>query len=486
MTRTRRRANRAVKWIVVIATAPLPACVLGPNYHRPEAPAAPAAYAGASGEWKIATPRAHFPKGNWWEAFGDGDLNRLEGEARAANQELSAAAARFEQARAAAQVATSGLYPHVGVSASGARQRDSANRPVGGKPGTTYDNFGVAFDAGYELDLWGRARRRAEAARAQLEAAAADVEGIRLAIEAEVAVDYFTLRTLDAEKALLLSRVETYGKALDLVRNRRAAGIVSDLDVAQAETVLHSAEAEASATALQRTQFQHALAVLTGQVASSFSIDERPGALLAPVVPPGVPSELLERRPDIAAAERRMATANAEIGVAKAALFPSIQLGGTAGVQSASASTLFDWPSRLWSLGSSLAAPLFEGGRLRAGVRGAEAGYDEAVARYRETVLVAFAEVESNLTAQHLLASEREQNAAALQAARAQLAVAANRYRAGLETFLPVAVAQVSALERERADVRLRGQQFVAAVGLVKALGGGWERGPGNEGQTLQ
>jgi multidrug efflux system outer membrane protein len=282
------------------------------------------------------------------------------------------------------------------------------------------------------------------------------------------------LRALDAESALLRRSIEVFRKSLELTQNRRAGGIATDLDVAQAETVLKSTQAQLPATMLQRAQFQHALAVLTGQPASTFSVSERPLAITPPVVPPGLPSELLERRPDVAAAERRMASANANIGVAKAAFFPTIQLNGVAGLESINAGTLFQWPSRLWSIGPSLTLPLFDAGQNNANLRLARATYDETVANYRQSVLSAFADVEDNLAAQSLLATQDEAERDALQAARKQLEIADNRYRAGLVTFLEVATAENTALDTERTTVQLRGQQLVATVALVKSLGGGW------------
>jgi outer membrane protein, multidrug efflux system len=461
--------------VAALSLMALSGCAVGPNYQRPEATTIPEAYTGAKGEWKIATPQAHLPKGNWWEMFGDPELNQLETDAVAANQDLKAAAARFEQARTAADVARSGLYPRLGVSLQPTEQHDSKNRPTGGKPGKTYDSFTVPFDLSYEVDLWGRVRRSVESARALGQASADDGESAKLAIQAEVAADYFTLRALDADKALLLLSIEVYRKSLELVRNRRTGGMVSDLDVAQAETVLKTTEAQLPENALQRAKFQNALAVLTGKNAPLFGIEERPLDLTPLVIPPDLPSDLLERRPDIAAAERRMAAANANIGVAKAAFFPTIKFNGLAGFQSADIGMLFDWPSRFWSVGPSLTLPLFQGGQLTANLRQVKAAYEEAIARYRQTVLAAFADVENNLAAEHLLASEYEQVMAALKSARKQLEIANNRYRSGLVTYLEVATAQNTALGTERTSARLRGQQLVAAVALIKSLGGGWQ-----------
>jgi outer membrane protein, multidrug efflux system len=457
-------------------------CAVGPDYLRPDATTIPTAYTGVSDEWKIAVPQAHISKGNWWEIFGDQELNRLEAEAAEANQDLKAAYARFNQARAVVDVVRSGLFPRVSASFQPVEQRDSENRPVGGRPGQIYDTFTAPFDLSYELDLWGRVRRNIESMTAQMQAGADDVESVRLAMQAEVAADYFAIRALDADKALLLSSIEVFRKSLELVRNRRAGGMVSDLDVAQAETVLENTEAQLPDTALQRAKFEHALAVLTGMNASIFRVQERPLDLKPLVIPPDLPSELLERRPDIAAAERRMAAANANIGVATAAFFPTIRLGAQAGFQTGdlnanrNASNLFVWPSNFWAVGPSVTLPLFQGGQFIASLNQANAVYEETVARYRQTVLTAFADVENNLAAEHLLASQFEKVMTASKAGRKQLEIANNRYSAGLVTYLEVAMAENTALGIERTATRLRGQQLVAVVSLIKSLGGSWQR----------
>jgi multidrug efflux system outer membrane protein len=470
----------AARWLALLTLALLTGCAVGPSYERPPAVTAmPASYAGATNHWKIAAPQAHLPKGRWWEIFDDAELNRLTAQAAESNQELKAAVARFTQARAAADVARSGLFPRIDAGFAAIRQRDSANRPLSNTgqaagQGNTYNNFALPFDLSYELDLWGRVRRQVESAKASVQANAADLENVRLAIAAEVAVDYFTSRALDAEKTALAASIEAYRRSLELTRNRRAGGLVPDLDVAQAETVLNAAEAQLPAITLARTQFEHALAALTGQPAPNFRLVEAPLDREPATIPAELPSALLERRPDIAAAERRMAAANAGIGIAKAAFFPVIRFNGLAGFQSLDAGTLFDWPSRFWAVGPSLSLPLFEGGQRRANLRASEAGYEEAVARYRETVLTAFAEVEDNLAAQRLLANEHEHEIVALQSARKQLEIANNRFRSGLVTYLEVATAQNVALEHERTIARLRGQQFAAAIRLIKSLGGDW------------
>uniref|UniRef100_A0A7C4MK18 Efflux transporter outer membrane subunit n=1 Tax=Desulfatirhabdium butyrativorans TaxID=340467 RepID=A0A7C4MK18_9BACT len=450
-------------------------CAVGPDYQRPEATAIPKMYFGDLHEWKIATPSAHLPRGNWWEIFGDDELNGLQAEALEANQNLKAAVARYDQARSALNAAEAVQFPRLGVSAQPVYQHDSKHRPVGGRPDQSYDVTSVPFDFSYEIDLWGRVRRTVEAATAQAEASADDVESVRLSMEAELAAAWIQLRSLDAEKAILEAGIEVYRKALELVQNRRSLGMVSDLDLAQAQTVLNSAQAQLTDIAVQRAKYQNAIALLCGKTASLFQLPERPLPMVSMVVPTGLPSELLERRPDIAAAERRMAAANAGVGVATAALYPTVKFSGIAGFQSSDLYQLFDWPSRYWAVGPSLSWPVFQGGQLEAAKRQSMAAYEETVARYRQTVLNAFSDVETNLAAQNLIAEEIEQVSQALTSARMQLEVATHRYRLGASTYLEVATAQNAALSIERSLVRLKGQQWMAVTALVKSLGGGWE-----------
>jgi multidrug efflux system outer membrane protein len=463
-----------------VALMLLAGCAVGPDYKRPEATTIPAAYANATNGWKVAQPQGQLPKGNWWEVFSDPELNALELQVDAANQELKAAVARFEEARATMDVTRSGLFPNVGACFSATRQRVSPNAPVTttgqaiGNP-STYNDFTVPLDLSYEVDLWGRVRRSVESARAQARASADDLEAIKLSIQAEVALDYFTLRALDSEQAVLRSSVKVFSTSFDLTVDRRTGGVATDLDVAEAQTVLKTTQAQIPAVALQRAHLEHALALLVGQPAATYRIPERSLSAAPPLIASGLPSELLERRPDISAPERRMAAANASIGVAKAAFFPTVQLNGLAGLESVNAGTLFNWSSRMWAVGPSLTLPLFEGGRLRAGLRFADATYDEMVANYRESVLTAFSEVEDSLAAQNLLANQYDAQSDALIAARKQLEIANNRYRDGLTTYLDVATAESTALNTEFSTVQLRGQQLVAAVTLVKSLGGGWQ-----------
>lgn len=466
--------------IALAALVFLAGCMVGPDYKRPEATTIPAAYAGASNGWKIAEPQGQLPKGNWWEMFGDPELNTLEVQAATANQQLKAAVDRFAQARATIDVTRAGLFPNISASGSYTRERVSPNTPsitTGRAIGnaSTFNDFTVPLDVSYEVDLWGRVRRGVQSARAQAQASADDLETAKLAIQAELAADYFTLEALDSQLAVLRSSVQVFSNSLALTENRFSGGIANELEVAQAQTVLQTTEAQLPAVALDRARFEHALALLVGQPASTFRIPEKLLSIAPPIIPPGLPSELLERRPDIAATERLMAAANADIGVANAAFFPTLQLNGLAGFESISAGTVFNWPSRYWAVGPTLTVPIFEGGRLRANLRFAQAAYNETVDNYRQTVLTAFSEVEDNLAAQSLLAGQYEAETGALVAARKQLEAANNRYRDGLVTYLEVATAESTELNVEFTSVQVRGQQLVATVTLVKALGGGWQ-----------
>jgi outer membrane protein, multidrug efflux system len=476
-------ATSTVKaWLSAAAAAALLAgCAVGPNYQRPTAlgtNAMPTAFAETTstnfGEWKPAEPSAHLPRGSWWELFADPELSRLEALSAAGNQELAAALAHFEQARALVKVAQADFFPQLSTAPSFSRQRNSANG-VAGKS-ATFNNFNLPLDASWELDLWGRVRRGVESARAQLTASADDYESAKLAIQAEVAIDYFALRSLDAQVALLQETIQAYQRSLQLTQNRHQSGIASELDVAQAETQLRSTEAQVPATELQRANLRHALATLCGQPASTLVIapSSNDATAGAPAIPVAVPSELLERRPDIAAAERRMAAANADIGVATAAFYPRVMLSGMAGYQSIDAGSLFNWPSRVWSIGPSLQLPLFMGGRNRAQLAAARAAYDATVANYRQTVLSAFQEVEDQLAAQRLLAAELAVEQAALKSSRRMLEISTTRYKGGVITYIEVSIAQSVALSHEQTVVQLTARRLAATVSLIKALGAGW------------
>jgi multidrug efflux system outer membrane protein len=466
----------------------LSGCKVGPDYHRP-APlgtnSVPANFSPPdtkAASWKPAQPSARLPRGAWWQIFNDPELDRLEALATAENQQLAAAFARLSEAHASVNIARADLFPQVELDPTYVRQRTSVNAPQNSHPaGTayTFNTFTLTLQAGWEADLWGHIRRQVEAARAQLAASADDLEALKLALQAELATDYFTLRATDADYDLLVNTAETFRHSLELTVNRRRGGVATDLDVSQAETQLRTTEAQLPAVRLQRANLVHAIAVLCGQPAVSFELAAVPSE---PVPPPGIPlslpSELLERRPDIAAAEQRMALANANVGVAQGAFYPSVRINGLAGFQSLNASSWFDWPSRVWAVGPTIQWPLFTGGRNRAQLAFARATYDETVAGYRQTVLGAFQEVEDQLAAQQWLKEQLEAEAAALTAARRTLEIANNRYKAGLVTYLEVAIAQGAELSVERTVVQLRGSQMAAAVGLIRALGGGWEGGP--------
>ncbi len=476
--------------ICIIAAWVLTGCMVGPDYQRPGAVvrtnSLPATFSSETNatnhvDWKVAEPSAHLPRGTWWTIFNDHELNRLETLALSDNQEFAAELARFDQARAQVDVARSDLFPHISGTSTMVNQRTSPNQFDAGKPNGTsyrYNNFAAGLEAGWEADLFGRVRREVQAARARLNSANDDIEATKLAIQAEIAIDYFTLRSLDDEVALLKQTVDTYAHSLELTRNRRIGGVGTDLDVSQAETQLKSTQAQVPVVVLQRAKLLHALATLCGVPATNFEFTPSNIVTAAVTIPLSLPSELLERRPDIASAERRMAAANAEIGVAKTAFYPRIFFSGFAGFQSINAGTLFDWPSRVWSIGPSLSLPLFTGGRNRAQLAIAHSAYEETTANYRQTVLTAFQEVEDQLAAQHLLAAQFEFEDAALIAARRTLAIANNRYKAGLVTYLEVAIAQSAVLDHERTVVQLSAERLAATVGLAKALGGGWSEQP--------
>ena len=418
----RRSAFEVFRILFCAALAIIAGCSVGPDYHRPSAlksEPVPDAFTTQTtnnnfGEWKTAEPSAHLPRGAWWQIFDDTELDRLETVAASGNQNLAAAAARLEESRAQLGISKADFYPQISSDPELTRQRTSANAPLIPK-GTknsnrahTYTSFVAPIDLNWELDLWGRVRRQVQSARADFVASADDLESARLALQAEVALDYFTLRELDAERRVVADSIETFRRSLELTQNRRKGGIVSDLDVSQAETQLRSTEAELPAIELQRARVLHALAAVCGQSPITFQLAAGSLTNAIPSVPASMPSELLERRPDIASAERRMASANAQIGVAVSAFYPRVFLTGAAGYQSIGADTLFDWPSRVWSFGPSVSFPIFTGGRNRSQLAGARASFDETVANYRQTVLTAFQEVEDQLAAQQLLATQLE------------------------------------------------------------------------------
>jgi NodT family efflux transporter outer membrane factor (OMF) lipoprotein len=456
----------------------LTACTVGPDYVRP-AVDAPAAFKEMDG-WKTAQPRDHEFKGKWWEAFNDPLLNDLEEQVNISNQNLAQAEAQYRQARALVQSARAGYFPTLSANASESRSRASSSfsskqlqstNPV--TRGIT-NNYLLSLDAVWEADLWGRVRRTVESNEASAQASTADLEAARLSAQAELAQDYLQLRALDTQKQLLDSTVAAYEKSLQLTQNQYAAGIVAKADVILAQTQLKSTQAQAIDTGVQRAQLEHAIALLIGKPASVFFISPTPLTATLPAVPIGMPSDLLERRPDIAAAERRVVAANAQIGVAKAAYFPSLTLSASGGYQSSSIANWITLPSRFWSVGPALAETLFDGGLRRAQTAQAIAVYDANVAAYRQTVLTGFKEVEDNLAALRILEQEAVVQDEALQASRQAVVLTTNQYKAGTVTYLNIVTVQATALSNERSAVDILNRRFAASVLLIKALGGGW------------
>jgi NodT family efflux transporter outer membrane factor (OMF) lipoprotein len=484
-------------WGAAVAVALVTGCNLAPEYARPSpfAPAASAEMPGAYREltpadfpstdgWKMAQPRDDLIRGSWWKMFDDPLLNELEQQVDVSNQSLALAAANYRVARALVGEARAQLFPTVTTAPSVTRSTfGSGTSSTSGTTSTsptrssssTTTQFQLPFDATWEADLWGRIRNTVNASTDEAQASAADLENTRLLIHSEVAVDYFELRAQDAQKEILDSNVVAFRKALDLTKIRHEGGIASDEDVAQAETQLNTTIAQDTDLGILRAQLEHAIAALIGKPASSFSIQMAPLRPNPPEVPLGLPSQLLERRPDIAATERRVAEANAQIGVVKAAFFPTLTLSGSAGFASTALDSLLSAPSRFWQFGASLAQTLFDGGKRQATVEQAMASYDGTVATYRQTVLTAFQEVEDELAALRILSQERVQQDAAVTSAQTALARAEDRYKFGVDSYLNVITAQSTLLSNQRTAMNIRLQQMTASVLLIKALGGGWE-----------
>lgn len=469
-------------WVLLFLVGPMLAgCAVGPAYKKPSVimPAdfsEPAVGDAAAHEWKPAEPKDDALRGRWWDVFGDSELSALEEQVNVSNQSLARAEAQFRGARAAARGARADLFPTLGASVSVTRSRASENSPtapVGVAPGARTD-YQLPVDLSYEADVWGRIRRSLEASITNAQAVAADLETVRLSMHAELAIDYFQLRGFESEKRLLDSTVSAYEKALELTTNRHDQGVVSGVDVAQAQTQLDATRAQATDLELSRVQLEHAIAILVGKPPETLTISPSSDRPAPPVIPAGLPSELLERRPDVAAAERRAASANAQIGVAKAAFFPRLLLDASGGYQSSKLSSWFSLPSRFWSLGPSLVATVFDGGKRRAATEQAQAAYDAAVAGYREQVLTALQEVEDNLAATRSLVQEADQQDAAVQAAERSLKLANSRYEGGITTYLEVITAQSAALANERTAEDILTRRMTASVLLIKALGGGW------------
>lgn len=450
-------------------------CAVGPNYKKPPV-LAPPAYK-SEGPWRVAAPKDSFPKGAWWETFNDAELNAYEQQLLQANQSVEAAKARLDQARALARVTSAGFFPTFNADPNASRNRYSGNRPLVvtvGRP-LTQSTYEIPFYLNYEPDLFGRVRRSMQASNAALQSAAADLYNTNLVLTAELAADYFSLRELDAELEVVQESVAIQQKGLQLVEDRHAGGVASGLDLAQQQTLLDSTVTQLYLVQQQRAQFEHAIAVLTGTPASTFSVPVRALNATPPAVPLGVPSDLLERRPDIASAERQMAYQNALVGVATAAFYPQLTLFGSGGVQSTSLTNLITGPSAIWAVGGDILQPIFEGGRNRANLAATKASYSEAVANYRESVLTAFQQVEDGLSSLNALSQASASQSAAVADARRALQIANNRYTGGVTNYLDVITAQSALLSNQRLATQLLGQQMVTSVYLVKALGGGWE-----------
>lgn len=455
----------------------IPAFAKGPKYQKPSV-TTPQNWQ-TPAPWHEALPLDSLPKGMWWVFFGDAELNQYEQRAMASNQTLQAAIARLSEARATARVTAAGLYPELDAGARAIRERLSGNRPFNGAVSQavpiTQSEFTIPFTLNYEIDLFGRVRHSVEAANAQLQASAADLENVRLLVSSELAADYFQLRELDSEIAVVQRAIAYQQQGLTLVENRHTGGAASGLDVAQQEVVLDSSITQLALLQQQRFQFQHALAMLQGMAPVEFVAPVRGLETEPPALPLIVPSELLQRRPDIATAERETAAANARIGVARAALYPSISLGGGGGLDSKAIGSLLNAPSLFWSLGLSALEPVIAGGRNRAQLDFAKAGYQEAVANYREAALTAFQQVEDTLSGLTTLAAAYESQQRAVADAERSLQLANARYSGGLVTYLDVITAEEQALANERQETQLLGQRMTTSVLLVKALGGGWD-----------
>jgi len=463
----------------VLGLALVAGCAVGPDYKKPEVET-PAAYK-ESGEWVVAKPADAAAKGKWWEAFNDPLLDGLVDQVSVSNQSLKAAEARYTQAVAATELARSAFFPTLGVGASVTRNGGGAAGnavTIGNGGSTTSRRYTVTATASWEIDLWGRVRRLVEAANAEQVASAADVENVRLSMQAELATDYFQLRTADAQITLLEDTVKAFQTSYDVTQNRYRAGVAAKADVVQAEAQLKSTQAQAIDQRAQRAQLEHAIAVLTGHAPANFAIVPANVATHIPAVPPGLPSTLLERRPDIAAAERRMAEANARIGAAEAAYFPTLNLNANGGFASAMIQNLFNAPNRFWSIGATAAETLIDFGARHAQVESAKGAYEEAVANYRQTALTGFQEVEDNLATLRWLSEEAVVEDEAVRAARESVALTLNQYKAGTVSFLNVVTVQATQLSEERTAVNLLSRRLAASVALIKALGGSWEPAP--------
>lgn len=460
----------------------LASCTVGPKYAKPSVPSTPV-YKETPPEsfketkdWKHTHPGDATLRAKWWEIFGDPQLNALEEQIDLSNQTLKIYAARFQEARAAIRFNRASEFPTISTAPGISSLRNSAHRPnfpAGATTGNTAD-FILPFDLSYEVDLWGRIRRTVTAAKEETQATDADLETARLSLHAELAMDYFELRSADAQRKLLDDTVAAYTRALELTTNRYKGGVAPRSDVAQAQTQLQSTRVQATDVGVQRAQFEHAIAILIGKPPAQFSLAPQPLKIEPPTIPVGVPSQLLERRPDIASAERRMAEANEQIGIAQAAFYPTVVIGASGGFEGNSILNWFNWPSRFWAVGPSMLQTLFDAGRRRAASEETLANYDANVANYRQTTLTAFQQVEDSLAALRILEHEAQQQTDATSSAQETLQLFTNRYKGGVDTYLQVITAQTTALTNERNDVDILRRRMDASVLLIKAIGGGW------------
>jgi NodT family efflux transporter outer membrane factor (OMF) lipoprotein len=456
---------------VILAIVAIGGCTVGPKYTRPSAEVPPA-FKEAGSDWKVAEPTDAMAKGKWWEIYGDSQLNSLEEQVSVSNESLKAEEEQFAQAREAIRISRSQYYPQITGGAQGAHYNESPNRP---QFLPNYQDYQIPVQASWEPDLWGRVRRTVEASRSEAQATAADLANVDLSLHAELAQDYFELRGLDAQKKLLDSTVDSYQKALDLTESRYKGGVASGVDVAQAQTQLETTRALDQDVDVARAAYEHAIAVLTGKPPYELNVPPLPLTTPPPVTPISMPSQLLERRPDIAAAERRMQEANARIGVAETAYYPTVALSAAGGFESGAAGTLLQGNSGFWSLAGSAAELLFDGGQRRGLTEQARAAYRESVDNYRQTTLTAFQEVEDNLATLRVLQAESSTEQAAVAAAQHSVDLSISRYKGGVANYLEVTTAQSAALSDEITALNILSRQFSASILLVKALGGGWD-----------
>jgi NodT family efflux transporter outer membrane factor (OMF) lipoprotein len=463
-----RRARLALAAMTLLA-----GCAVGPDYQRPEAPMT-ADFKEIDG-WKAATPADEAHRGDWWEVYNDPKLTELEQQVSVSNQNLLAAEAQFRQARALVGSARSALFPSaaIGVSFSRSHQSGNLRNNLGGS-GTDVSDYAMPLAINWELDVWGRIRRNVESQEASAQASAADVEAARLSLQADLAANYFQLRSIDADRAIFDSSIEAFERSLKLTRSRYAGGIASRDDVAQAQTQLESTRAQAIDLGVQRAALENAIAVLIGVPPAAFSLPAMPLDAEPPPIPVGVPSQLLERRPDVAAAERTIAAANAQIGVAIAAYYPTVTLSAEGGFESSHISDWLTWPSRFWSVGPAVSETIYDGGFRASQTEAARAQYDSTVADYRQSVLTAFQQVENNMAALRILEQEAAVTGLAVDAAMESVALTTNRYKEGAASYLDVVITQQAALNNQRNANDVRGRRLVASVQLIQALGGGW------------